>query len=106
MLERWAWNVRRFSQRLQHEAPLLDVIGRVATAGSLGKTDLGALIFWKRIPTGAWAEELLKMPDSEVRDQQLTVPQAARPRPPGPAGPTRSQDRRPFCLRRDPGRRP
>jgi hypothetical protein len=72
-----------------YDETLQDVIGRVATYGCLGKTDLGALFFWKRIPTGAWAEELLKMPDSEVReitsvtviaarDQQLTVSQAAR----------------------------
>jgi hypothetical protein len=73
----------------EYDETLQDVIGRVATAGSLGKTDLGALFFWKRIPTGPWAEKLLSMSDSTVRritaaavtaarDQQLTVPQAAR----------------------------
>ena len=73
----------------EYDETLRDVIGRVATAGSLGKADLGALFFWKRIPTGAWAEELLCMPDSDVRkitaaavaaarDQQLAVPAAAR----------------------------
>jgi hypothetical protein len=51
----------------EYDETLRDVIGRVATAGSFGKTDLGALFFWKRIPTGAWAEELLCMSDSDVR---------------------------------------
>ena len=79
----------RETARPEYDETLHEIIGRVATAGSLGKTDLGALFFWKRIPTGAWAEELLCMSDSEVRritaaavtaarDQQLTVPQAAR----------------------------
>lgn len=73
----------------EYDETLHDVIGRVATAGCLSKTDLGALFFWKRIPTGAWIEKLLCMSDAEVRritaaavtaarDQQLTVPQAAR----------------------------
>lgn len=73
----------------EYDETLQDVIGRAAADGSLGKTDLGALFFWKRIPVGAWAEKLLKMPDSEVRritaaavtaarDQRVTVPQAAR----------------------------
>lgn len=73
----------------EYDETLRDVTGRVAATGSLGKTDLGALFFWKRIPAGPWAEELLCMPDSTVRritaaavaaarDQQLTVPQAAR----------------------------
>lgn len=73
----------------EYDETLQDVINRVAAAGSLGKTDLGALLLWKRIRTGPWAEKLLSMPDSEVReitaaavtaarDHQLTVPQAAR----------------------------
>jgi hypothetical protein len=73
----------------KYDETLHDVIGRVATAGSLGKADLGALLLWKRIRIGAWAEELLCMPDSDVRkitatavaaarNQRWTVPEAAR----------------------------
>jgi hypothetical protein len=64
------------------------VIDRVATAGSLGKADLGAVLLWKRIASGGWKETLLGMPDAEVRsvtaravaaarDCTLSVPQAA-----------------------------
>lgn len=71
------------------ETALPDVIGRVATAGSLGKADLGALLFWKRVQTGAWVENLLCMADADVRritaqsvaaarNLQLPVPDAAR----------------------------
>jgi hypothetical protein len=84
-----ALNRYRETSCREYDETLQDIIGRVATVGSLGKADLGALFFWKRIPTGPWAEELLKMPDGKVReitaaavgaarDQQLTVPQAAR----------------------------
>ena len=73
----------------EYDETLHDVIDRVATTGSLGKMDLGALLLWKRIRIGAWAEELLCKPDSDVRritaksvaaarDQALTVPKAAR----------------------------
>jgi hypothetical protein len=73
----------------EYDEILHDITGRVAMAGSLGKTDLGALLLWKRIQVGAWAGKLLCMPDSEVReitakavaasrDQGLNVPDAAR----------------------------
>ena len=73
----------------EYDETLHDLIGRVAAIGSLGKTDLGALLLWKRIRVGAWAEELLCTPDSVVRkitaaaaaaarNQDLTVPEAAR----------------------------
>jgi hypothetical protein len=73
----------------KYDEPLHDVIGRVATAGSLGKADLGALLLWKKIRIGPWAEDLLCMADADVRkttaqavaaarDEQLTVPNAAR----------------------------
>ena len=79
----------RSMERPEYDETLHDIIGRVATVGSLGKTDLGALLLWKRIRIGAWAEELLSMPDGDVRkitatavaaacNQELTVPEAAR----------------------------
>jgi len=79
----------RATRRPEYDETLHDVIGRVATAGSLGKADLGALLLWKRIRIGAWAEELLCISDSNIRkttatavaaasDPGLTVPDAAR----------------------------
>jgi hypothetical protein len=73
----------------KYDETLHDVIGRVATAGSLGKADLGALLLWKRIRIGSWAEGLLCMADADVRkitaqavaaarNLQLTVPDAGR----------------------------
>jgi hypothetical protein len=72
-----------------YDETLQDVISRVAAAGSLGKADLGALLLWKRIRIGVWAEDLLCMADADVRkitaqavaaarDQRLAVPDAAR----------------------------
>jgi hypothetical protein len=72
-----------------YDETLHEVVGRVATTGGLGKTDLGALLLWKRIRIGSWATELLSKADADVRtitaqavaaarDQRLTVPEAAR----------------------------
>lgn len=52
---------------VEYDEPLHDVIAHVAAAGSLGKSDLGALLLWKRIRVGAWATELLRMADKDVR---------------------------------------
>ncbi|MGH3224848.1 MAG: hypothetical protein ACRDPY_40250 [Streptosporangiaceae bacterium] len=73
----------------EYDETLHEVIGHVATAGSLGKSDLGALLLWKRIRVGAWAMTLLCMADADVReitgkavaaarDQGATVADAAR----------------------------
>jgi hypothetical protein len=45
----------------EYDETLHDLIGRVAAIGSLGKTDLGALLLWKRIRVVAWAEELVSI---------------------------------------------
>jgi hypothetical protein len=86
-----AEGLKRYRQAVcpEYDETLQDVIRHAAAAGSLGKTDLGALLLWKRIRTGPWAEKLLCMPDSKVRkitaaasvaarDQQRAVPEAAR----------------------------
>lgn len=52
----------------EYDETLRDVIARVAAASSLGKSDLGALLLWKRIRVGAWANALLCMADEDVRD--------------------------------------
>jgi N-acetyl-anhydromuramyl-L-alanine amidase AmpD len=62
-----ALNQHRKTVCEEYDETLQEVIGNVAMAGSLGKTDLGALFFWKRIPTGPWVEKLLCMSESEVR---------------------------------------
>lgn len=47
----------------EYDETLRDVIGRVAAAGSLGKSDLGALLLWNRIRVGAWATKLTRKAD-------------------------------------------
>lgn len=41
---------------------------RIVSAGSVGKTDIGALVFWKRLQANTpWASRLLATPESAVR---------------------------------------
>ncbi|MBB4761414.1 hypothetical protein ACFQFC_35210 [Amorphoplanes digitatis] len=72
-----------------YDETLHEVIERVASAGSLGKLDIGALYFWKRIPQGKWAADLMVLPESTVRaitakavvaasDPTATIPNAGR----------------------------
>lgn len=45
-----------------------DVVERIAGAGSVGKSDIGALLFWKRLRANSpWVTQLMSMPDHEVR---------------------------------------
>lgn len=65
------------------------VASRIAEAGSAGKADIGALLFWKRLRADTrWAAELHQVTDSDVRaitaravraarDDALTIPEAA-----------------------------
>lgn len=73
-----------------YDEVLLDVVDRVAATGSLGKSDIGALLLWKRLRADTpWAADLLTLPDSDVRtvtaravdavrDQSLSSVEAAR----------------------------
>lgn len=73
-----------------YDEVLVEVSERVAASGSLGKSDIGALVLWKRIQANTrWAVRLMGMPDTEVRavtrravdavrDPHVTVPDAAR----------------------------
>ena len=70
----------------EYDETLHDVIDRVATTGSLGKMDLGALLLWKRIRIAAWAEELLCKPDSDVR--RITAKSVTAASWPGPTAAT------------------
>ncbi len=45
-----------------------DVAQRVKSAGSLGKTDIAALVVWKRLSARTrWVTALMSLPDSQVR---------------------------------------
>ncbi|MEV6250662.1 hypothetical protein AB0M38_31480 [Streptomyces sp. NPDC051742] len=45
-----------------------DVAQRVERAGSLGKTDIAALVVWKRLSAQTrWVSTLMSLPDSQVR---------------------------------------
>lgn len=67
-----------------------DVVQRTERAGSLGKTDIAALVVWKRLSAQTpWVTELMSLPDTHVRavteravtavrDTALTPGEAAR----------------------------
>jgi len=68
----------RAEVREEYDETLHDVIANVAAAGCLGKSDLGALLLWKRIRVGAWAKKLLGMADTDVREITRKAVVAAR----------------------------
>lgn len=73
-----------------YDEVLVEVAARVATTGSIGKADIGALVLWKRLRADTrWARRLMDMTDLEVRshtaqavdavrDRTVPVPAAAR----------------------------
>ncbi|SCG64880.1 hypothetical protein GA0074704_4059 [Micromonospora siamensis] len=80
-------NAARCSSRLaryraevpdHYDEPLREVAERIDQTGSLGKSDIGALYLWKRIPRGPWCLELLRMPKAKVRAITSATVQAAR----------------------------
>jgi hypothetical protein len=66
-----------------------EVAARIQSAGTVGKADIGALLFWKRLRADTrWARSLNQLPDSAVRaatgeavraaaDTTTTTPEAA-----------------------------
>jgi len=62
-----AWQKYRAEVHEEYDETLHEVISRVIAVDSLGKSDLGALLLWKRIRVGAWATRLLCMADEDVR---------------------------------------
>lgn len=51
-----------------YDEVLVDVSERVSASGSIGKSDIGALVLWERIQANTkWAASLTSMPDTEVR---------------------------------------
>jgi hypothetical protein len=73
-----------------YDEVLFEVAGRIAGAGSIGKSDIGALLLWKRLQANTrWARQLMGMPEVEVRavtapaveavrDKTVSVPVAAQ----------------------------
>ena len=80
----------KHSEASHYDEVLDEVAGRCIETGSLGKLDIGALVFWKRLRANTpWAEHLLDKSESDVRkvtaeavrcarDESLSVPEAAR----------------------------
>lgn len=72
-----------------YDESLREVADRIDRTGSIGKVDIGALLFWKRLRANTrWAAQLQSMPDARVRavtavavaavrDESLEVPEAA-----------------------------
>ncbi|WP_458106738.1 hypothetical protein M1D51_12540 [Arthrobacter sp. R3-55] len=47
---------------------LNEVAGRIKDSGSIGKSDIGALVLWKRLKADTpWASKLMVMPERDVR---------------------------------------
>lgn len=69
----WAQLARAHEEYRTQVSPAYDevlnqVSERIAGAGSIGKLDIGALVFWKRLRANTpWANELGAMPDHDVR---------------------------------------
>src|SRR5687768_15716733 len=72
-----------------YDEVLTEVADRIQATASIGKADMGALLFWKRLRADTpWVRDLMKMRDLEVRavtelavsavnDLSLSVPKAA-----------------------------
>lgn len=56
-----------------------DVAERAESMGSLGKTDIGALVVWKRLSAQTpWVSKLMSLPDTDVRSVTARAVQAVR----------------------------
>lgn len=52
-----------------YDEVLIEVSDRIRSSGSIGKADIGALLFLKRLRADTrWVRDLMVMADSEVRD--------------------------------------
>jgi hypothetical protein len=73
----------------EYDEILTEVAARIRATGSIGKTDIGALLFWKRLRANTpWVSQLMTMSEQDVRtatekavtavnDLSLPVPKAA-----------------------------
>lgn len=64
---------------LHYGEVLYETATRIADADSIGKTDIGALLFWKRLRADTpWVRQLMVMPDTDVRAATARVVAAVR----------------------------
>lgn len=70
-----AWDILRQAHQSFHSGAspaydevLIEVSGRIRDSGSIGKADIGALLFWKRLRADTrWVRDLMVMGENEVR---------------------------------------
>ncbi|MCU6481942.1 hypothetical protein [Arthrobacter sp. A2-55] len=61
-----------------YDEVLFEVAARVGTSGSIGKADIGALLFWKRLRADTrWVRHIMNLPDHQVRNETRTAVEAA-----------------------------
>jgi hypothetical protein len=93
--QKWAWleaahTAYERQRAVAYDEVLVEVTACIAATGSVGKSDIGALLLWKRLRADTrWARQLMSMAEAEVRaltaravdavcDTDLPVPEAAR----------------------------
>lgn len=66
----WRRRAPRYEQQTAaaYDEVLAEVAARIATAVSVGKSDIGALLLWKRLRADTpWSGSLMSMPEVKVR---------------------------------------
>jgi hypothetical protein len=76
LLEKAMAVVRQLSPH--YDDVLREVSDRIDASGSVGKSDIATLAFWKRIPTDSWAESFLCLSEARVREVTAPVVEAAK----------------------------
>lgn len=62
-----------------YDEVLREVATRIETLKTVGKSDIGALLFWKRLRADTrWVRELMTVPDAHVRETTAQTVVAAR----------------------------
>lgn len=70
---------RKLQRSDSYDEAFHEVAARIGHAGSVGKADIGALLFWKRLRADTpWAAALNQVIESEVRQITARAVQAAR----------------------------
>lgn len=63
-----------------YDEVLYEVAERIERSSSIGKADIGALLFWKRLQANTpWATRLHLLPDLEVRRVTAVAVEAVSP---------------------------
>lgn len=62
-----------------YDEVLDEVVDRIEATGSIGKVDIGALLFWKRLRANTpWAAKLHAMPEATIREVTAVAVAAVR----------------------------